>query len=188
MSISVGVILGSNRPNRAGAAVADWFMSQVSDTPEVKYELIDLEKVDLPFLDEAIPPSQLKYSKDHTKAWSEQVAKHDAYIVITPEYNHSFPAVLKNALDFVYVEWAHKPIAFVSYGGSVGGSRAVEQLRQVAVELQMAPIRTQVMITAVWSAFEDGKLKKENLLGDPEQLCTDLLWWARALQTARQQS
>lgn len=186
MSVSIGVILGSTRPNRAGEAVAKWFMEQTKDFNDVDFQFIDLQDVNLPFLDEPIPPLAHKYSKDHTLNWAKTIDQIDGFIVITPEYNHSFPAVLKNALDYIYTEWNKKPIAFVSYGAVSGGLRAVEHLRQVSIELEMVPIKPQISITSIWSAIdENGNVKAENLNGDPQKLTKELLWWARVLKEAR---
>jgi NAD(P)H-dependent FMN reductase len=186
MSLTIAVILGSTRPQRAGEGIAKWFMAQTKNFPEARFEFIDLRDVALPFLDEPVPPLMQQYQNEHTKKWSETVKKYDGYIVVTPEYNHSFPAVLKNAFDYVYHEWAKKPIAFVSYGASSGGSRAVEQLRQVAVELQMAPVREQIMIPMVWSAMDGESVKADRILGDLPRMMQDIIWWAETLKKGRE--
>ncbi len=188
MSISIGVILGSTRPQRAGENVAKWFMEQTKEFTDVNFKFIDLAEVNLPFLDEPIPPSSGQYQNEHTKQWSKTIAGLDGYIVITPEYNHSFSAVLKNALDFVYQEWARKPMGFVSYGATAGGARAVEQLRLVAVELQMVPMREQIIIPYIWEAFEDGKMKDGYVKGALKKVMDELTWWATTLKPAREKS
>ncbi len=186
MSLNIGIILGSTRPKRAGEAVAKWFMEQTKELKEVNFQFIDLQELNLPFLDEPVPPLVHQYSKDHTHSWAKTVEKLDGFIVITPEYNHSFSAVLKNALDFLNAEWNKKPIAFVSYGAVSGGIRAVEQLRLVAIELKMVPIQPQISITSIWAAIDDkGNIKPENLNGDPLKLTEELLWWAKVLKDAR---
>ncbi len=186
MSVTIGVILGSTRPQRAGAAVAKWFMGQTTSTEDVKFELIDLEEVNLPLLDEPIPPSAGKYQNEHTKKWSETINRLDGFIVVTAEYNHSVPGALKNALDFLYQEWNHKPIGYVSYGSAAGGSRAVEHLRLIAVEQKMVPVRDQVLIPVIWEAVQDGVLNPEFVKGDPQKLIDEVIWWAKLLQPARQ--
>lgn len=186
MPLKIAVILGSSRPGRAGEGIAQWFLKQTNDYTEAQFEFIDLKEIQLPFLDEPIPPLMQQYQNEHTKKWSETVKKYDGYIVITPEYNHSFPAILKNSFDYVYHEWAKKPIAFVSYGAHAGGARAVEQLRLVAIELQMAPIREQILIPHVWNAMEGDAVKPEQTLGDIPKMMTDLIWWADTLQKGRQ--
>jgi NAD(P)H-dependent FMN reductase len=187
MSVTIGVILGSNRPNRAGIAVANWFMKQTKKHTNATFKFIDLEKVNLPFLDEPIPPSSQQYQHQHTKKWSKTIDKLDGYIVITPEYNRGYPAVLKNALDFVYHEWNKKPIGFVGYGGMSGGLRAVEQLRLVAVELQMVPVREAVAIPVIWEQVVDGKLNEASVHGNYDKLIEDVIWWAELIKPAREQ-
>lgn len=119
--------------------------------------------------------------------WAEKVGEADGYIFITPEYNHGYPAVLKNALDYVYNQWNNKPAAFVSYGGVAGGTRSVQQLRQVVVELQMVPIRAGVHIPAYWENLDqNGNLKTESLKNSAEAMFDQLIWWAEVLQKARE--
>lgn len=187
MSLTIGVILGSTRPQRAGAGVAQWFMKQTEVYTDVSFQFIDLIDVNLPFLDEPVPPLMQQYQNEHTKQWSRTISALDGYIVVTPEYNHSFPAVLKNAFDYVYHEWARKPIAFVSYGANAGGARAVEQLRLVAVELQMAPVREQILIPTIWNAMDGDVVKTDHILGDLPKMMTDLFWWANVLKKGRTQ-
>lgn len=144
--LNVGIILGSTRPNRNGEAVAKWVLDQVQGRDDARYELVDIRDFDLPLLDEPIPPSQGKYSQPHTKRWAEKVASFDAFIFVTPEYNHGTSGALKNAIDFLYREWNNKAAGFVSYG-SAGGARAVECLRLVMAEIQIADVRAQVMFS-----------------------------------------
>lgn len=142
--INVGIIVGSTRPGRHADAVAQWVFDRASSRTDARFEIIDIRDFELPLLDEETPPSQGQYAKAHTKRWAAAIGACDAFIFVTPEYNHSTSGALKNALDFVYREWNNKAAAFVSYG-SVGGSRAVEQLRQIMAELQIADVRAQVM-------------------------------------------
>lgn len=142
---NIGIILGSTRPGRNGEAVAKWAYDLAEKRDDAKYELVDLLDFNLPHLDEPVPPSMGQYSKSHTKAWAEKVASFDGYLFVTPEYNHSTSGVLKNAIDFLYAEWNNKAAGFVSYG-SAGGARAVEHLRLVMAELQVATVRSQVML------------------------------------------
>lgn len=183
----VMVLLGSNRPGRNGEKVANWFNGVIGERTDMEFEFVDIATIDLPMYDEPVPPSMSRdYQHEHTKKWSELVAKFDAYVIITPEYNHGYPAVLKNALDYLYEEWRHKPVAFVGYGVN-GGVRAIEQLRQVVINLQMAPISTSHVgfniITEIDQQGElvvhDGKAKAVHGLLD------ELKWWSEALSTAR---
>ena len=148
--LKIAIILGTTRPGRNGEAVAQWVLEQASARTAAEYELIDLAEFPLPMLDEAIPPSAGQYTGEHTIAWAERIASFDGFVFVTPEYNHSIPAVLKNALDYVYGEWNNKAAAFVGYG-SVGGARAVEHLRGIASELQIAHVRQ----TLGFSLFTD---------------------------------
>lgn len=188
MSIKIGVIVSSTRPTRVGPKIADWFLNQVKDTEDVEFELIDLAKINLPFLDEPKSPMMGEYEHEHTKKWSKLVSSFDGFVIITAEYNHGYPAPLKNALDSAYHEWGKKPVAFVGYG-SMGAVRSIEQLVNVAAQLHMVPLSgtaNTVRITDVWVAFdESGNLKSENISGSVEGLLTELKWWGELLKTAR---
>ena len=183
--LKVGIILGSTRPNRNGEAVAKWVEQQVTDRKDASYELVDIKDFNLPLLDEPIPPSQGKYSQTHTKRWAEKIASFDAFIFVTPEYNHATSGALKNAIDFLYAEWNNKAAGFVSYG-SAGGARAVENLRLIMAELQIADVRAQVML----SLFTDFKNFSE-FAPDPRHeqelnaMLKQLVSWGQALKTVR---
>jgi NAD(P)H-dependent FMN reductase len=182
MKPQVLVILGSTREGRFGETVARWLMRQLDSRSEADFELVDLRDYPLPLYE--APPTAEQQST--AQRWAEKIDAADGYIVVTPEFNHGYPASLKNALDHAYREWNRKPVGFVSYGGHAAGYRAVEQLRQVAVELQMVPIREQVGIQAPWSAFDaDGNLPREGTREAVERMVDDLLWWTRALRQAR---
>ncbi|MCW2810650.1 MAG: NADPH-dependent oxidoreductase [Friedmanniella sp.] len=142
----IAIIVGSTRPGRNGVAVAQWVLENAQKRSDASYELVDIADLDLPLLDEPIPPSMGQYQNEHTQKWAAQVASFDGYVVVTPEYNHGPSGALKNALDFVYGEWNNKAAGFVGYG-SVGAVRAVEQLRLVMAELQVATVRAQVVLT-----------------------------------------
>jgi NAD(P)H-dependent FMN reductase len=146
--ITIGIILGSTRPGRNGEAVAHWAYELARTRNDAKFELVDLKDYNLPHLDEALPPSLGQYAKDHTKAWAAAIARFDGFVFVTPEYNHSTSGALKNAIDFLYGEWNNKAAGFVSYG-SLGGSRAVEHLRLVMAELQVATVRNQVALSLI---------------------------------------
>ncbi|MEV7692188.1 NAD(P)H-dependent oxidoreductase [Microbacterium sp. NPDC089189] len=150
--LRIAVILGSTRPGRNGKAVADWVVEQAAGR-EATYELVDLLDFPLPHLDEAAPPSFGAYANEHTKQWSAKISQYDGYIFVTPEYNHSTSGVLKNAIDYLYTEWNNKSAGFVSYG-SLGGARAIEHLRGIAAELQLADVRQQLSFS-LFSDFEN---------------------------------
>src|SRR5579859_7915590 len=140
--VKIQVIIGSTRKGRFSEKPAHWIFDELKKRQDVDAELIDLRDWPLPFFDESISPSQNKGTYENALAakWAKKIEEADGFIIVTPEYNHGYSAVLKNALDYVYKEWNKKPVGFVSYGGISGGTRAVQQLRQVAIELQMVPI------------------------------------------------
>jgi NAD(P)H-dependent FMN reductase len=149
----IAIILGSTRPGRNGEAVANWVLDIAKQRTDAEYELVDIADFELPHLDEVAPPSLGQYAQPHTKAWAEKIASFDGYVFVTPEYNHSTSGALKNAIDFLYTEWNNKAAGFVSYG-SVGGTRAVEHLRLVMGELQVADVRNQVALS-LFTDFEN---------------------------------
>jgi NAD(P)H-dependent FMN reductase len=128
--LRVVIILGSTRPGRNGEVVSRWIYEIAKKRNDADFELVDIKDFNLPLLDEPIPPSMGRYSKEHTKIWSAKINSFDAYVFVTAEYNHGIPGALKNAIDFLFKEWNNKVAGFVSYGGA-GGIRAVEQLRLV---------------------------------------------------------
>jgi NAD(P)H-dependent FMN reductase len=183
--IKVAIIIGSTRPGRNGEAVGRWVVERAAKRDDAQFELIDLAEVGLPMYDEPIPAAMGMYSNAHTKAWAEKIAGFDAFVFVTPEYNHSVPAALKNALDYLYAEWNNKAAGFVSYG-SAGGARAVEQLRLIMGELQVADVRAQVMFS-LFTDFENFRVFKpapihEKSLG---AMLDQLVAWAGALRTLR---
>ena len=141
--LNIGVIVGSTRPGRKAAAIATWVHGLLKSRKDAEFEIVDIEDYKLPLLDEPVPPTMHQYSKAHTKASSEKIAPFDAYIFVTPEYNHSTSAALKNAIDFLFHEWNNKAAGFVGYGGA-GGVRAVENLRLLMGEIEVADVRAQV--------------------------------------------
>lgn len=186
--MNILIILASTREGRAGEKVARWVEKEAVGRADFAAELVDLRDWPLPFFTSAIPPGSPDYQPQGiVKQWSEKIASADGFLVVTPEYNHGYPAALKNALDHLFREWNKKPIAFVSYGGAAGGARSVEQLRQVAVELQMAPVREALHITGIWSALnEDGSPKDPAAAKRLAAVFDELSWWAAALRAARQ--
>ena len=188
--LKVKVILASTREGRQGEKVAAWVMKELKSYPDFSVELLDLRDYQLPYYNDPLPASMLTvpYEPNVRQKWAEKIDEADAFIVITPEYNHSYPAVLKSALDAIYNEWKNKPISFISYGGSANGSRAVEHLRLVAIELQMAPIREGIHI-GIFSGEqvfdESGKMLVESNNHKLQKFSDQLLWWGNALKNAR---
>src|SRR5437588_5747258 len=143
--IKIAIILGSTRPGRNGEAVAKWVYEIAKKRTDAGFDLVDIKDFNLPLLDEPVPPILGQYSKPHTKTWAAKVASFDGFVFVTPEYNHGISGALKNAIDFLYAEWNNKAAGFVGYG-SAGGVRAVEHLRLVMAEVQVATVRSQVML------------------------------------------
>jgi NAD(P)H-dependent FMN reductase len=152
--LRVVIILGSTRPGRNGEAVAKWVYNIAKKRTDAEFEYVDIKDYNLPLLDEPVPPSLGQYSNDHTKTWSATIDSFDAFVFVTPEYNHGIPGALKNAIDYLYKEWNNKAAGFVSYGGGALGTRAVEQLRLVMAELQVADVRAQVSLS-LFTDFEN---------------------------------
>lgn len=156
------IIIASTRPGRVGLPVASWFTSRAQQRDVFEVDLIDLAEVGLPFLDEPNHPRLQQYTKDHTRAWSARIARGDAYVFVTPEYNYGLNAVLKNAIDFLYLEWLDKPVGFVSYGGVAAGTRAVQMLRSVVTSLQMLSLTPAVNIPFVVNFLDEQKVLQPN--------------------------
>jgi len=151
--LKVAIIVGSTRPGRKAEAVAQWVHGIATERHDAQFEIVDIQEFNLPLLDEAMPPAMGQYSQPHTKAWSATIASFDAYVFVTPEYNHGPSGALKNAIDFLFREWNNKSAGFVAYG-SAGGVRAVEQLRLVMGELLVADVRAQVALS-LFTDFEN---------------------------------
>jgi NAD(P)H-dependent FMN reductase len=181
----IAIILGSTRPGRNGEAVATWVQDIASRRSDADFELVDLADFPLPHLDEPVPASMGAYSNEHTKQWAAKIAEFDGFVFVTPEYNHSTSGVLKNALDYIYAEWNNKAAAFVSYG-SAGGARAVEHLRLIASELQMATVRAQVAISLL-TEFEHYSVftPHDYLLPQVDTMLDQVVAWAQALEPLR---
>lgn len=189
--LKIKIIIGSIRQNRFGDKPAHWIFEEAKKQKNLEPELLDLKNYRLPFFDEPFSPSTItdgNYPNETARIWAQKIEEADGFIIVTPEYNHGTSGVLKNALDHIYSEWNNKPIGFVSYG-SVGGARAVEQLRQVAVELQMAPIRNAVHIPQPWNLLDEkGNLKEgalEPFQKSAEGFLDQLIWWTKTLKNAR---
>jgi NAD(P)H-dependent FMN reductase len=189
--LQIGIIVGTTRAARLGHKAGQWIHAIAAKRDDIEAELIDLRDFPLPFFDEVASNAWAPTQNEVGIRWQKKMAEFDGYIFVTAEYNHGVPAVLKNALDYAYPEWNRKAAACVGYG-AVGGARAVEQLRQVFVELRLAPTRTGVNIQgadfmAVW---RQGKeiAELEHLKPNADALLEDLVWWTSALKAARAKS
>jgi NAD(P)H-dependent FMN reductase len=183
--LKVGIIIGSTRPGRHGEAVAHWVHEIARKRTDAEFELVDLKDHPLPVLDEPLPPSMGKYSQGHTRAWAAKIASFDAFVFVTPEYNHSISGALKNAIDYLYAEWNNKAAGFVSYG-SAGGVRAVEHLRLVLAELQVATVRAQAALYLAtdfenYRTFRPEPAREQAVLAMLDQLVA----WGNALRSLR---
>lgn len=184
--IKLGIIIGSTRPGRNGEAVGRWVHEIARKRSDAECELIDLKDFNLPLLDEPIPPSLGQYTHQHTKDWAAKIAGLDAFVFVTPEYNHGTSAALKNAIDYLYKEWNNKAAGFVAYG-SAGGTRAVESLRLVMGELMVADVRAQVALS-LYTDFESFRVFKPEPRREESvnAMLDQVIAWGGALKVLRQ--
>jgi NAD(P)H-dependent FMN reductase len=187
----IEVITGTTREGRFSERVARWVIDRLSARDEFDLELVDLRDHPVPFFDGVAPARTLRdYPRNDVATLGQTLDRADGYIVLTGEYNHGYPAVLKNAMDWTFVEWRRKPITFVGWG-NVGGARAIEQLREVAIEFEMAPLRYAVHILPdVLIAARQSNDAGDNSVFEPLEakltlLADDLAWWTAALHAAR---
>src|SRR6267154_5408712 len=184
--LRIAIIIGSTRPGRKGEAVAKWVHEIAKKRSDAEFELVDIKDFNLPLLDEPVPPSMGQYSKPHTKAWAAKIGSFDAYVFVTPEYNHSISGALKNAIDFLFAEWNNKVAGFVSYGGA-GGVRAVEHLRLVMAEVQVATVRNQAVLS-LFTDFENFSVFKPDSRHEKSvnEVFDQVIAWGEALKTLRE--
>lgn len=184
----IAIIVGSTRPGRRGADVARWVSDHAVQRSDAHFELVDLADHELPHLNEPVAAAMSSdYTQAATRVWAERIAEFDGFVFVTPEYNHSFPGVLKNALDHLYVEWHDKAAAIVGYGID-GGVRAVEQLRLVLAELRVATVRDQVAISLFDDIDEDQRLApRPHQIDRLSAALDDLIRWTRAMESLRTQ-
>src|ERR1700726_378111 len=188
----ISVIVGSTREGRFSEKPAQWILQHLKKRDGVDARLLDLPDFPMPFFDQPVPPAMTgrpAYENEVVQRWTAATAQSDGFVFVTPEYNYGPPAVLKNAIDWVYPEWNRKAAAFVSYG-SAGGARSVQQLRLTAIELQLAPVRSSVHIpvATLWAHFQGGDVEAglAELEAPARTMIDDLLWWTGALKMARE--
>ena len=184
--LRTAVIIGSTRDGRFGPVVADWIAGHIAQREDMEVDLVDLVETPLPTVFPAFgqPPSDEAVAQ--LGAVSPRLARADAFVIVTPEYNHSFPAPLKNAVDWHNEQWHAKPVGFVSYGGLSGGLRAVEQLRVVLAELHAVTIRNTVSFHNYGEVFgADGKPSAPGCDVAAKAMLDQLTWWGQALREAR---
>lgn len=191
--LRIAIVVGSTRPRRRATAVAEWVLTRSRDHfrgRPVEVELVDIADARLPLLDEPVPAAIGEYCRDHTRRWAETVASFDGFVFVVPEYNHSVPAALKNAIDFLFTEWNDKAAGFVSYGVD-GGIRAVEHLRLTLAEVKVACVRTQVAL-GLFSDFEIDDVRQPGRLAPGAhrervlvRMLDEVVAWAQALRPLR---
>jgi NAD(P)H-dependent FMN reductase len=183
--IKIAIIIGSTRPGRKADSVAKWVHEIAKKRSDAAYEIVDIKDYNLPLLDEPVPPSMGQYSQPHTKTWAAKIASYDAYVFVTPEYNHGTSGALKNAIDYLYAEWNNKVAGFVGYG-SAGGVRAVENLRLVMGEIQIADVRAQVALS-LFTDFENFTVFKPAPTHEKSvnAMLDQVVAWGGALKTLR---
>ena len=181
------VVIASTRPGRVGLPVGEWVVRQAEAHGGFDVDLADLAELDLPFMDEPNHPRLKRYTKSHTLAWSARVDPADAFVFVFPEYNHGLNAPLKNALDFLYLEWAHKPAGLVTYGGIAAGSRSAEMLRLALLGLRVVPVFDSVYIPFVAQSLDGGRFKaSESVERAAASMFDELARYACALRVLRE--
>ncbi|MEU0743854.1 NAD(P)H-dependent oxidoreductase [Streptomyces sp. NPDC006134] len=184
---TIGIIIGSTRPGRVGPQVAEWIQKTAGGREDAAFEVVDIADYRLPLFDEPRSPRMGVYEHDHTRAWSARIAGLDGFVFVTPEYNRSIPAALKNAIDFVYNEWNNKAAGFVGYGSNVSGARAVDHLRHIAGAVQLAAVPTQLHLSLQadfeqFATFRPAERHEAAL----QQMLTEVITWTDALAPLRQ--
>ncbi len=185
--LNIKIILGSTREGRFGEKPAKWIFEEAQKREGINVELIDLRDYPLPFFNDAIPPvmNNGNYSNEIAGKLAKKIGEADGFIIATPEYNHGYPAVLKNAMDFIYSEWKNKPVGFLSWSAA-SYAYAVGQLHEVAIGLQMMPIKNVIHLSNFGMMLdENGNLKTESLEKVVDNFFVELIWWANALKDAR---
>lgn len=182
------IIIASTRPGRKGIAVADWFIDMAKKDPDFNVEVLDLAKINLPFLDEPKHPRLQQYTKEHTKEWSKKIDAADAFVFVFPEYNYSMPPTLSNAIDFLYKEWNYKPVGLVTYGGISGGLRAAQMSKLQITTVKMMPLTEGVSLPFFEKYIdENGKFISYDIADQSAQvLLKELLKWTKAMKPMRE--
>ena len=184
---TINILTGSTRPGRFNIQPTTWIYGLAKQRKNITVELIDLETVNLPFYDEPVPALKHQYVHAHTKQWARTIGDADGFIFVTPEYNHSYSSVLKNAIDYLNLEWNYKPVSYVSYGSLAGGSRAVEHLRGSAAELKMYDLKEQILFPNYWENMDEkGSFKfMPSHEAQANTLLDSLTYWAEVMKDAR---
>jgi NAD(P)H-dependent FMN reductase len=180
------IVIASTRQGRVGLPVTEWFRGRAEEHGGFEIDVADLAEINLPLMTEPNHPRLRQYTQQHTKDWSARVEASDAFVFVTPEYNHSFTAPLKNAIDYLVHEWAHKPVGFVTYGGVAAGTRAMVMLKPVVAALRMVPVVEAVNIPFVAQFLDDGAIKANDVMTQAAPaMLNELLRWDAALRPLR---
>lgn len=185
---NVKIITSTTREGRKGTAIANWVTGLAAKSEGINAELLDLAEINLPLMDEPHHPRMQQYQHEHTKRWSEKIRAADGFIIVLAEYNFGYPAPIKNALDYLFNEWRHKPVGIVSYGGASGGLRSTQMLKQVVTALSMMPLAEQVSIPFFTKYIDEaGEFKPDaSIEKAAETLLTEFHRWMGAMATLRQ--
>ncbi|MEU3513187.1 NAD(P)H-dependent oxidoreductase [Streptomyces longwoodensis] len=182
------IIVASTRPGRLGPSVARWIESEAATHGGFdEIEVVDLAEVNLPFMNEPHHPRLGRYTHQHTRDWSAKVAEADAFVFVMPEYNYGYNAELKNAIDYLHIEWQYKPVGMVSYGGVSAGTRAVQMIKQVVTTLKMTPVTEAVSIPFVQQFLDEDRrlLPNEVMTSSAKAMLDELVRFAQALHPLR---
>jgi NAD(P)H-dependent FMN reductase len=183
--LRIAIVMGSTHTGRLNDAVARWVYDVARTRNDADFELVDIAEYHLPLLDEAIPPTFGQYGHEHKRKWAQKIASFDAYVFVTPEYNHGVSAALKNAIDYLFREWNNKAAGLVSYG-SVGGARAAEQLRLVLADVMVAAVRAQVTLSLFTDFEKFTRLKPDSSrTHELHAMLDQLVAWSKALKSVR---
>ena len=184
--LNIGIIIGSTRPGRKAETVAKWVYEIAKKRSDARFEIVDIKDYNLPLLDEPYIASMGMYQNEHTKVWAKKIGSFDGFIFVTPEYNHTIPAALKNAIDYLYAEWNDKSAGFVSYGAA-NGIRSVEHLREVCGLLRLADVQSQVGFS-LFTDFENMSEFKPHPRHEKEaeDMLDDVIAWGGALKAMRE--
>ncbi len=185
----IKIIAGSTRPGRFNIQPSSWIHKIAQTRSDIQAELVDLAELNLPLLDEPKSAMMQDYQHEHSRQFSRIIQEADGFLFVTPEYNHSTSAALKNAIDYLYHEWNYKPVSFISYGSLPGGSRAVEHLRCIAAELKMYDLREQILIPSYWNNLNDTGAYQFTAEQEKEAkaLLDSLTFWSRVMKQAREE-
>ena len=183
--LNIAIIPGTSRPQALNPQIVNWVEQQLASNGDVRAEVVDFGSFDLPLLDEVIPAGAKMYANDHTKAWGAKLEEFDAFIFVTPEYNHSISGSLKNALDFVATEFNHKVAGIVNYGAD-NGVRAAEHLRHILANYKLAVVRDQASFS-IFTDVADGTFAPTEVSTAPfASMVDDIVAWGEALKSVRE--